>query len=109
MLFITSEVRRASDADDVSTLSIISHTLHATSSQASCVPSVSGEGFGSLEPSMADIGSLNFVTLGTTMGSITGFVSVTIPLELVPGISVGVLTKIFPLKCRGSDPTGGSC
>ena len=32
-----------------------------------------------------------------------------IPLELVPGISVGVLTKIFPLRCRGSDPSGGSC
>ena len=32
------------------------------------------------------------------MGSTTGLVSVLIPLELVPGISVGVLTKIFPLN-----------
>ena len=37
-----------------------------------------------------------------TVGSTTGFVSVLIPLKLDPGISVGVLTKIFPLRCRGS-------
>ena len=48
-----------------------------------------------------------FVSLGMKVGSTTGFVSVLILLELVPDTSVGVLTKIFPLRCRGSD-TGGS-
>ena len=51
---------------------------------------------------MADIGFSKVVVLGMTVGSTTGLVSVLIPLELAPGTSVGVLTKIFPLRCRGS-------
>ena len=62
-----------------------------------------------LESCVADIGFSKFVALGMTVGSTTGRVSVLIPLELDPGISVGVLTKIFPLRCRGSVPSGGSC
>ena len=75
----------------------------------SCVSSVPGTSVGLLEPCVASIGFSKFVALGMTVGSTTGLVSVLIPLELVPGISVGVLTKIFPLRCHGSDPSGGSC
>ena len=74
----------------------------------SCVSSVPGTGVGSLESCVAGIGFSKFVALGMTVGSTTGFVSVLIPLELDPGVSVGVLTKIFPLRCRGSVPSGGS-
>ena len=74
----------------------------------SCVSSVSGAGVGSLVSCVADVGSSIFVSLGITVGSTTGLVSVLIPLELVPDNSVGVLTKIFPLRCRGSDPSGKS-
>ena len=49
---------------------------------------------------------LKFVELGMTVGSTTGFVSVLIPLELDPDIYVGVRGKIFPLRCRGSVPSG---
>ena len=42
---------------------------------------------------MVDIGFSKFVSLGTTLGTTTGLVSVLIPLELAPGIDVGVLTK----------------
>ena len=49
------------------------------------------------------------MALGMTVGSATGLVSVLLPLELIPGISVGVVTKIFQLRCRDSDPSGGSC
>ena len=75
----------------------------------SCVSSVPRTGVGSLESRVAGIGFSKFVALGMTVGSTTGLASVLIPLELVPGISFGVLTKIFPLRCRGSDPSGGSC
>ena len=51
--------------------------------------------------------SPGFVALGRTVGSTTSFVSVFIPLALDPGNSVGVRTKIFPLRCRGSIPPGG--
>ena len=47
---------------------------------------------------MVDIGFSKFVALETTVFSTAGLVSVLTPLELVPGISVGVLAKIFPLK-----------
>ena len=66
----------------------------------------------SLVPSVADVtcmGSSNFVSLETIGGSTTGVVSVFASLELVLDVSVGVLKKKnLPLRCRGSDPLGGS-
>ena len=73
-----------------------------------CVSSVSGAGVGSLVLCAAGVESSMSVSLGIVVGSTTGFVSVLIPLDLVPDNSVGVLTKIFPLRCRGSEPSGGS-
>ena len=72
------------------------------------ISSVSVTGLVSGVSDVTGIGSSVFVSLETIGGSITGIVSVFAPLELVPDISVGVLKKILPLRCRGSDPSGGS-
>ena len=68
-----------------------------------------GSRVGSLESCVAYIGLSKFVALEMTVDSTTGLVCLLIPLELVRGISVGVLTKIFPLRCRVSEPSRGSC